>query len=69
MAHRTAITNNAFAGVSLGATRTNFVYDGLNPLEEKDEVTFGDGEVTSPSVCQTSRLIASCAKFTMILNG
>lgn len=42
---------------------------GLNPVEEKDEVTFGDGEFTSRSVRQMSRLITNCAQLTMTLNS
>jgi hypothetical protein len=59
--HCTGTTNNASAGLTAGGAITNFFCDGLNPVEEKNGVTFRDGEVTSSSVRQTSRLIANCA--------
>jgi hypothetical protein len=61
ISHRTGTTINASAGLTAGGAITNFVCDGLNPVEEKNGVTFRDGEVTSSSVRQTSRLIANCA--------
>ncbi len=67
--HCTGKTNNASAGPTTGGAITNFVCDGLNPVEEKNGVTFRHGEVTSSCVHQTSRLIAEGAQFTVALNG